>query len=83
LLTGGGLLLIATWWLRPVQARYNGAILLALSVTIIGLQLSLIYAHRPAVLAELIDRTLTILDGGFFVPAAEVSDLRAMLRDYP
>jgi hypothetical protein len=84
LLTGGGLLLIATWWLRrPTQTRHNGAILLALSLAMIGLQLSLIYAHRPAVLAELIDRTLTILDGGFLVSAAEVSDLRATLRDYP
>ncbi len=83
-LSGIGSLLLAGWWLRrPSPARPNGLILLALSATMIGLQLSLIYAHRPAVLAELVDRTLTILDGGFFVPAAELDDLGAALRDYP
>lgn len=83
-ITGGGLLLIAAWWLRrPAQTRHHWAILLALSAAMMGLQLSLIYAHRPAVLAELVDRTLTILDGGFFVPAAELDDLGATLRDYP
>ncbi len=84
LLTGAGTWLWARWWLRrPLQARRNGAILFALSAAMIGLQLSLIYAHRPAVLAELVDRTLTILDGGFFVPAAGLDDLGATLRAYP
>lgn len=84
LLTGAGTLLVAGWWLRrPAQAQHSWAILLALSAAMIGLQLSLVYAHRPAVLAELVDRTLTILDGGIFAPAAELTDLNAALRAYP
>lgn len=84
LLIGACILLLAKWWLhRPLQARFIRVAILILSAAMLGLQLSLIYAHRPAVLAELVDRTLTILDGGFFVPAAELEDLGAVLRDYP
>jgi hypothetical protein len=47
------------------------------------LQLGLIYADRPAVTAELVDRTLSNLASGFFEPAVEINDLGQVLRHYP
>lgn len=77
-------LLAAAWWLRrPANTRRDLLALLALSSIMIGLQLALIYADRPAVLAELVDRTLSNLSSGYFQPAAAITDLNAALRNYP
>ena len=78
------LLLVAGWWLRqPDQKGRNVLALLALSGTMIGLQLALIQADRQPVLAELVDRTLSNLSGGYFEPAIELPDLNSALQTYP
>lgn len=77
-------MMIAAWWLRqPANSRRDILALLALSSVMIGLQLALIYADRPAVLAELVDRTLSNLSGGYFEPAAAITDLNTALQNYP
>jgi hypothetical protein len=79
------LLALGGRWLgrkRPCR-RADILALCGLSLAILLLQLALIYADRPAVLAEMIDRTQSDLASGFFMPAAEIDDLAATLRDYP
>lgn len=78
-------LLIGALWLRPAHSdrRRDTLALPALAVAVVLLQLTLIYADRPAVLAELIDRTQSDLASGYFMPAAEIDDLPAVLREYP
>lgn len=83
LLIGALLLTIAAHWLRQPENAKSHRLLLALSVTIIAMQLSLIYADRPAVLAELVDRTQSNLASGYFEPAADIPDLNAALQNYP
>lgn len=77
-------LFVSGWWLHQPPGRWRDVCaLLVLSAVMVGLQLSLIYADRAALLAELVDRTLNNLDGGFFAPAADQDDLNATLRAYP
>jgi len=78
-------LLIGWRWLQPTQTsrRHSAITLVGLTAVTLLLQLSLIYADHPAVLAELIDRTQSDLASGFFMPAAEITDLPAALRNYP
>jgi hypothetical protein len=83
LLTAGALLALAFFWLRrPPHApdRWPLALLIPLSL---ALQLSLIYADRPAVLAELVDRTLAVQTNGYFWTAAQADHFPALLADYP
>lgn len=78
------MLLLAGWWLRqPVTRSRDAAALLLISITMIGLQLALIQADRTPLLAELIDRTLSNLSGGYFEPAITISDLNTALQTYP
>ncbi|MCP4426492.1 MAG: glycosyltransferase family 39 protein [Chloroflexi bacterium] len=85
LLAALGLWGTAVWLqLRPGAKQWGTAVaLIGLTLGSILLQLSLIYADRPAVTAELIDRTLSNLASGFFEPAAEIEDLNAVLSAYP
>ncbi|MAT96469.1 MAG: hypothetical protein CL608_04940 [Anaerolineaceae bacterium] len=78
------LLLVAGWWLRqPDQRGRNLLALLALSGIMIALQLAIIQADRQPVLAELVDRTLSNLSGGYFEPAITLPDLHNALQNYP
>jgi len=77
--------LVGAWWLAtPKPERRQNLIALAgLVITSILLQLALIYADRPAVTAELIDRTLSNQASGFFEPAAEIESMGQVLQEYP
>ena len=77
-------LLVAAWWFnQPATTWHDIIALLALSSSMIALQLALVYADRPNILAELVDRTLSNLSGGYFEPAATITDLDVALRSYP
>ena len=76
---------IATWWLavdKPGR-RQNLLALAGLVISSLLLQLALIYADRPMVAAELVDRTLSNLASGFFEPAAGIEDMGSVLQAYP
>lgn len=75
----------AALWLAGDKTRRRGTAvaLAALISTSFLLQLSLIYADRPDLPAELIDRTLSNLASGYFEPATEIEDMQAVLRGYP
>lgn len=80
-----GLLVVVAWWLRQHKPS-NWRTIVSLTGLALGsllLQLGLIYADRPAVTAELMDRTLSNLASGFFEPAVEIDDLGQVLRHYP
>ncbi|PIE80890.1 MAG: hypothetical protein CSA11_06600 [Chloroflexi bacterium] len=78
------MLLAAGWWLRTQRGGWvTVTAVLLLIITSLLLQLGLVYAHKPAVFPELIDRTLSHLASGFFQTAVEIDDLRAVLRSYP
>ncbi|MCI0396930.1 MAG: glycosyltransferase family 39 protein [Chloroflexi bacterium] len=76
---------VAAWWFRqPDGARRAAAVALSgLAAGSLLLQLGLVYADRPELFSELVDRTLSNLESGFFQPAAEVEELNATLRRYP
>ncbi|MFL7840408.1 MAG: hypothetical protein ACK2T4_05985 [Candidatus Promineifilaceae bacterium] len=78
-------LAVGTWWIyqeKPGRGR-TAAALLGLFACSLFLQASLIYADRPNVSAELVDRTLSNLASGFFEPAAEIEDINQLLASYP
>lgn len=74
--------LFAVWWLRQ-RRPFVGVGLAGLVVGSLLLQLSLVYAHRPQVAAELIDRTLSNETNGYFTVAAAITNLNTLLRDFP
>ncbi|MDX1416006.1 MAG: hypothetical protein R3293_17550 [Candidatus Promineifilaceae bacterium] len=76
---------VAAWWLKIEEPtrRQNISALTGLALTSLLLQLAVIYADRPDISAELVDRTLSNLASGFFEPAAEIEDLGAALSRYP
>jgi hypothetical protein len=79
------LFLAGGWWLsRPASRRRTtaGALLLLMAGNLL-LQLGLIYADRAAAAAELVDRTLSNLSGGYFEAAAETEAMAELLRRYP
>jgi hypothetical protein len=79
------MLIVAAWWLWLDNTRRSHTIiaLILLFVGSVFLQLSLIYADRFDVAAELIDRTLSNQASGFFEAAAEIDDANQLLRNYP
>jgi hypothetical protein len=76
-------LLANSWWLGRPETKSRTVLLLAVAVTHFWLQLGLIYADRPQVAAELVDRTLSNLSGGYFAAAAETTAISPVLRAYP
>ena len=78
-------LLAVAWWLRRSgNKQWETAVgLVGLVLGSLLLQLGLIYADRPAVAAELVDRTLAMQTNGFLWTAAETEDLGALLRTFP
>ena len=85
ILAAGALWLVAAWWLIPEKTsrQRNFLALAGLILTSFLLQITIIYADRTAVAAELVDRTLSNLASGFFEPAAEIENMTAVLRNYP
>jgi hypothetical protein len=85
ILVAGALWLLAAWWLIPEKTsrQRNLLALFGLILTSLLLQITIIYADRTAVTAELVDRTLSNLASGFFEPAAEIENMAAVLRNYP
>jgi hypothetical protein len=82
LLAAAVMWLIDIWWLR----QRRSATALGLAGLVLGsllLQLGLVYAHRPEVAAELIDRTLANETNGYFAVAAETSDMTDLLHTFP
>jgi 4-amino-4-deoxy-L-arabinose transferase-like glycosyltransferase len=61
---------------------FNGW-LVGLVVGSLAVQLALVYAHRPAVAAELVDRTLSNESNGYFTAAVETADMGDLLRHFP
>lgn len=84
-LVAAGLLVLVYRWLGCPAAsrRANRLALVALVFANLLLQLALIYGDRPDVAAELVDRTLSVQTSGYFWTAANIADLRQVLRNYP
>ncbi len=85
ILVGAGILLLFYRWLgrAPDNRRANRLAVLGLVVGSLLLQLTLIYAERPQVEAELIDRVLSVRTSGHFWTAAGIPDLGGVLRNFP
>jgi 4-amino-4-deoxy-L-arabinose transferase-like glycosyltransferase len=77
--------LIGGWWLKQEQGsrRLAALTLLLLVAGNLLLQLALVYADRHHVTAELVDRTLSHLSGGYFSEAATTGAIGPLLRNYP
>lgn len=71
---------IVAWWFRTSRWRWG---LAALVLGNLLLQGGLVYAEKPAILTELIERTLADETNGYFRLAADTTDMPALLRDYP
>lgn len=82
LAVGGVLAGVGGWWLRraPGRDRLPLALLVALNL---ALQSALVYADRPNVGAELVDRTLSKASNGYLATAGEIDDLGEALRRFP
>jgi hypothetical protein len=78
-------LAVGTWWIYQGKdgRAQTAAALVGLFICSLFLQTTLIYADRPDIPAELVDRTLSNLASGFFEPAAEISDMDQVLANYP
>ncbi|HEY1407381.1 MAG TPA: hypothetical protein VF434_00480, partial [Promineifilum sp.] len=70
------------WWIRQEESHSQFPIVI-LILLILGLQLALLYADRPNVGAELVDRTLSKASNGYVATAGELSDLNETLRNFP
>jgi methylthioxylose transferase len=78
-------LTVGTLWIYQGENRraQTAIALVCLFICSLFLQTTFIYADRPDVPAELVDRTLSNLASGFFEPAAEISDMNQVLANYP
>lgn len=70
-----------TWWVVRASRRVWPLVLIV--VLTLALQLGLLYADRPNVGGELVDRTLAKDTSGYAAVAGEIDDLNAALSDYP
>lgn len=75
------LIWVAYWWERKAIGRI-WPIILVIGLTL-GLQLGIIFADRPNIGAELIDRTLSKDTSGYAAVAGEIDDLNNVLRNFP
>ncbi|MFN2276595.1 MAG: hypothetical protein ACK2UR_03185 [Candidatus Promineifilaceae bacterium] len=78
-------LIVSALWLRQERTKRSWALLFLtlLFACSLLLQLSLIYADRANISAELVDRTLSNQASGFFEAAAEITDINQLLAAYP
>lgn len=83
LLASAALLTFGARWLRQDARRDRWPAPGVLVLIGLALQLALIYADRPNVGAELVDRTLSKASSGYLATAGEINDLGAALRDFP
>ena len=85
LLAAAAVLGLAAWWFRaaPDDRRRDRWALAGLVVAAFGLQVALVYAARPGVQAELVDRALSVRASGYFWTAANIEELGGTLRNYP
>ena len=86
LLCGGVLALLVGWWLmasHQITRPKTAVFLLLLTGASLFLQLTLVYADRGMVYAELIDRTLAVQTNGYFWHSANVPEMGETLRNYP
>lgn len=83
ILAGLALSAVGNWWLRRDDDRRRGLALLSLVCLSLALQLGIVYADRPEVGAELVDRTLSKASSGYLATAGEIDELGAVLRRYP
>lgn len=85
LLAAAAVLGLAAWWFRaaPDDRRRDRWALAGLVVAALGLQVALVYAARPGVQAELVDRALSVRASGYFWTAANIEELGGTLRNYP
>lgn len=81
LLAALALLVVGVWWTarRPDRAW---PVLLVAGLSL-AMQLGLLYADRPNVGAELVDRTLSKDTNGYAAVAGEIEDLDHALRQFP
>ncbi len=82
LLAGTGLAGVGWWWLGRDEGRDAWPVT-ALVLLSAAMQLGLLYADRPAVGAELVDRTLSKASNGYVATAGEIDDLGDALRRFP
>lgn len=82
LLAGAGVAGVGWWWLGREEGR-DAWPLAALVLLSAAMQLGLLYADRPAVGAELVDRTLSKASNGYVATAGEIEDLGDALRRFP
>jgi hypothetical protein len=75
-------MVFAYWWLRWKKAQ-EALPLLLLVLLSLAMQLSLLYADRPNIGAELVDRTLSKASNGYLATAGEINDLDESLRQFP
>ncbi len=84
LLAGGALLWLSAFWLgRSWGRRAAIAILIGWACLHLVLQLAIMAADPDGWQPEPINRTLAILNNGYFQPAVAHPDLDALLRRYP
>ena len=78
-------LIASALWLRQERPNRNrtALFLYVLFACSLLLQISLIYADRADISAELVDRTLSNQASGFFEAAAEITDMNELLAAYP
>lgn len=75
------LISVAYWWDRKAPDRM-WPLIFVIGLTL-GLQLGIIYAGRANVGAELVDRTLSKDTLGYAAVAGEITDLNAVLENFP
>jgi len=83
ILAGIAISLVGGWWLRRDDGRDDSWLLVSLACLSLALQLGLVYADRPHVGAELVDRTLSKASSGYLATAGEIDNLGEALRRYP
>ncbi len=81
-LTGLALVGVGGWWLRRRDEGFRLPLLLLVALNL-ALQVAFIYADRPAVGAELVDRTLSKASNGYQATAGEIAGLNDALRRFP
>lgn len=70
------------WWLRR-EKKGDGLPIVILVTLNLALQFGLIYADRPNIGAELVDRTLSKASNGYLATAGEIDNLNEALRRFP
>jgi hypothetical protein len=76
------IIVFTVWWLRRKKNQEILPLLL-LGLLSLALQLTLLYADRPNIGAELVDRTLSKATNGYLATAGEIDDLGGALRQFP